>query len=95
MHMGLPAHTREPQMSIDERVATLETHVGHIHADMGEIKTDIREMRHDVANLREDMHTGFAQMNASLTSAKFWALFLYLALAASLFGVMARGFGWI
>jgi uncharacterized coiled-coil protein SlyX len=31
----------------------------------------------------------------SISSAKTWALLLYFALAGSLFGAMARGFGWI
>lgn len=31
----------------------------------------------------------------SLASAKVWALALYIALAASMLGTMARGFGWL
>jgi len=36
-----------------------------------------------------------AELNGSISSFKIWALLLYIALAASLFGVLARGFHWI
>jgi hypothetical protein len=31
----------------------------------------------------------------SIGTAKVWALVLYIALTAAMFGTMARGFGWI
>jgi hypothetical protein len=34
-------------------------------------------------------------LKESLASAKIWALFLYIALAAVNLGTLARGFGWI
>jgi len=36
-----------------------------------------------------------AELNGSISSFKIWALLLYIALAASLFGALARGFHWI
>jgi hypothetical protein len=34
-------------------------------------------------------------MKDSIAAAKVWPLLLYFALAASMLGTMARGFGWI
>lgn len=37
----------------------------------------------------------FDKLTGSLTSARNWALVLYIGLAAAMFGTMARGFQWI
>jgi hypothetical protein len=36
-----------------------------------------------------------SELTATVASVKVWAVLLYLALAAGMFGTMARGFGWI
>ena len=41
------------------------------------------------------MEAKFDLVIAAIASAKVWALLLYIALAAGMFGTMARGFGWI
>jgi hypothetical protein len=37
----------------------------------------------------------FDALKDSVASVKVWALILYFALAGSMLGVMARGFGWL
>jgi hypothetical protein len=69
---------------MEARIARLEFDVAHIRSDVVELKTDVRSLRDKLDKLGE-----------SIASAKLWALMLYVALAGALFGVLARGFGWI
>lgn len=69
---------------MEARIARLESDVAHIRSDVAELKTDVRSLRDKMDKLGE-----------SLASAKLWALTLYIALAGALFGVLARGFGWL
>jgi hypothetical protein len=69
---------------MEARIARLESDVAHIRSDVAELKTDVRSLRDKLDRLSE-----------SLASAKLWALTLYIALAGALFGVLARGFGWL
>ena len=69
---------------MEARIAKLESDVEYIKRDIGDLKTDVRELRGDVTGIRTELH-----------SAKIWALILYIALAGSLFGVLAKGFQWL
>jgi hypothetical protein len=87
---------------MEARIARLESDVAHIRSDLGDVKADVRSLRGALDSLRDKMDERFAVVDAkidgvkdSLASAKVWALVLYLALAGSLFGTLARGFGWI
>lgn len=84
---------------MEARIARLESDVAHIRSDVADLKTDVR-------SLRDRMDARFDALDAkfdgkidtlrdSLASAKVWALVLYIALAGTLFGTLARGFGWI
>jgi len=67
---------------LESRVAKLEVHVEHLQADVTEIKADVKQLTitaHDIS--------------VSIGTAKIWAVLLYVALAAVLLGVMAKGFG--
>jgi len=75
--------SKEPD-GMEARIARLESDVAHIRSDVGELKTDVRSLRAKIDKLSE-----------SLASAQIWALMLYIALAGALFGVLARGFGWL
>lgn len=74
--------TAEPQM--EARIARLESDVAHIRSDIDDLKSDVRSLRDKTDAVKD-----------SIASAKVWALVLYIALAGSLFGVLARGFGWL
>ena len=91
---------------MEARIARLESDVGHIRSDITEIKADLRSLRDRAeamnAKVSEKIETSTASLNTridglkdSLASTKVWALVLYIALAGSLFGTLARGFGWI
>jgi len=75
-------------MSMEARIARLEADIAHLRSDVTDIKEDVR-------SLRDRMEARFDLVLAAIASAKVWALLLYLALAAGMFGTMARGFGWI
>jgi hypothetical protein len=69
-------------------MARLESDVAHLRTDVGDIKADLRT-RFDRVDTRIDMLT------QTVWRAQIWALLLYIALAAGMFGTMARGFGWL
>jgi uncharacterized protein YlxW (UPF0749 family) len=66
------------------RLAKLESDVDHIQEDVKDIKGDVRTLRDKVDDIKD-----------SISSAKIWALLLYIALAGALLLAMARGFKWI
>jgi peptidoglycan hydrolase CwlO-like protein len=80
---------------METRIATLESDVRHIQADVTEIKGDIRRLDHKIDRIGEKLGDKIKGLNASIASAKIWALLLYVAQSAALLGVMAHGFGWI
>jgi chromosome segregation ATPase len=54
-----------------------------------------KETDQKLESLRKETAQGFDSVKESLTSAKLWALGLYIALAGSMYYVMARGFKWL
>lgn len=86
--MGMPALNLARENPMEERMARLEAHVEHLQIDVSEIKGDIRRLDAKI----DDKIDG---LKDSITSAKLWAFALYLALAATLLAVLARGFKWI
>jgi hypothetical protein len=71
-------------MPMEARLARLESDVAHLRSDVADIKTDLRALRDKFDALKD-----------SVAETKIWALMLYIALAAGVFGTMARSFGWI
>ena len=69
---------------VEARIAKLESDVGHIKTDIADIKTDGRTLVTKVDSIKD-----------SISSAKVWALLLYIGLGAAILGVMARGFHWL
>ena len=43
----------------------------------------------------EALRVSIGAVKDSISKATTWALLLYIALAAAMYGTMARGFGWI
>jgi predicted nucleic acid-binding Zn-ribbon protein len=81
-------HAERLERTVEERIARLESHVEHIQTDVTQMKADIRRLDHSLSELRLAMEKSFSRLT-------LWGLMLYVALAASLLGVMAKGFGWI
>lgn len=69
---------------MEARVAKLESDVNHITSEISEMRKDVRDIRTKVEDVKD-----------SISSAKIWALLLYIALAGSLLFVMAKGFKWL
>lgn len=80
---------------MEARIARLESDVAHIRTDVADIKADVRTLRGklDSAALRLDQKID--GVKDSLSSAKVWALMLYIVQLGFVFGTMARSFGWI
>ncbi|MFI2810164.1 hypothetical protein [Microbulbifer sp. JSM ZJ756] len=66
---------------MEARVARLESDVEYIKRDISEIKTDLREIRGDIGKVKD-----------SISSAKIWAVMLYVGMFVTLAGIMIRGF---
>jgi hypothetical protein len=62
---------------------------------LADVKQDIRELRDrmDAMDLRLSNHINC--LERSLASAKVWALLLFIAQAAAVYGTLARTMGWI
>ena len=76
---------------MEARIAKLESDVGHIQTDVADIKADLRKIPDKIDVVRDKID----KVKDSIASAKIWALILYIALAATLLGVIARGFKWL
>ena len=62
------------------------------------MRTDVADIKLDVRSLRDKLDAVSAKIESvkdSIAKAQIWALMLYIALAAGLLSVLARGFGWI
>ena len=95
---------------MEARLARVESDVAHLVTDMADVKAEVRSLRDRIdamnAKLSDKIDDSFNRLNdkfeakfqslqESISAAKIWALVLYIALAAGMFGTMARGFGWI
>ena len=69
---------------MEGRIAKLESSVEYIQRDIAEIKADIK-----------DVEKGIGGLNDSISSAKVWALLLYIGLAGGLLYILAHGFKWL
>jgi hypothetical protein len=75
-------------VEMEARIARLESDVAHVSTHIADIKADLRT-RFDRLESKLD------KLNDGISTAKISGLLLYIALAGTLLGVMASGFGWI
>jgi uncharacterized coiled-coil protein SlyX len=91
---------------MEERITRLECHVEHIQADITGLKVDVHRLDEKIDrldakfdqkcdSLKDSVSELRLSMEKSFSKLTLWGLTLYIALAASLLGVMAKGFGWI
>jgi phage shock protein A len=80
----LAAGPAPKEATLEARIARHEADVAHLRTDVADIKVDVRTLRDKIDALKD-----------SVAAAQVWALVLYIAFAAGVFGTMARGFGWI
>jgi hypothetical protein len=78
----------------------------HLRTDVADVKVDVRSLRDKVDDLgtqltakidglEHRLDAKIDKLGDSLASTARWAVALYVALAATMFGTMARGFGWL
>jgi uncharacterized coiled-coil DUF342 family protein len=93
--------TESAHMPVNERddhatqIAELPAHVRHIQSDITDIKAELRTLSQKTDERFEKLNEKFDGLKDSLASAKIWALGLYIALAGSMFYVLAHGFTWL
>jgi hypothetical protein len=88
----MPVNERDDQAS---QIAEFRADVRHIQSDVTDIKVELRATNQRMDSLRQVMDERFEKLKDSLASAKIWALGLYIALAGSMFYVLAHGFKWL
>jgi uncharacterized protein (UPF0335 family) len=88
-------HAGKLERPVEERVSRLESHVEHIRSDISEIKTNMKELDHKVDAMKDSMFEFRLATERSFSRLTIWGITLYIALAGSMLGVMAKGFGWI
>ena len=81
-----------------ERTARLEEKVAHIESDVTDLRTDVRRIdakidavKDLVNSVRLEMREGLARLEKARVIDRLW----WMAIAATLLGVMARGFHWL
>ena len=81
-----------------ERLARLEEKVAHIESDVTDLRTDARRIdakidavKDLVNSVRLEMREGFVRLEKARVIDRLW----WMGIAATLLGVMARGFHWI
>jgi predicted nucleic acid-binding Zn-ribbon protein len=76
--------TRSDVRGLQHDVKNLLRHALQLHGEM-------KELRNRIEELRNRMEDGFQSLRKEIGDAKIWALFI----AATMLGVLARGFHWI
>ena len=59
------------------------------------LDTVASQLNAKIDGVASQLTTKIDSVKDSLAAAKIWALVLYIALAATMLGTMARGFGWL
>ena len=93
-------------MEMEVRIARLESDVAHLRTDVADIKADVRLLRARIDERIDRLESKFEgngdalavkldRLNDGISTAKISGLLLYFALAGTMLGAMARGFGWV
>ncbi len=91
---------------MEARIARIESDVAHLRTDVADIKVDVRSLRDKMDDmterfdskfdaLRDELRNSIGDTKDRIGAATSRAFVLYIALAAAMFGTMARGFGWL
>lgn len=81
---------------LDDKIEGVRTSLdGKIESLRTSLEGRIEGVRTELGGRIDGVQRDIRELTASFASAKVWALLLYFGLAATLLGVMARGFGWL
>jgi predicted nucleic acid-binding Zn-ribbon protein len=101
--MGIPALKLEPEEPVlEERFARLESDVEHIKTDVSDIKIDVRRLNDKIDAVDQKLTGKIDAVNQKLDDFRVSVEKAFakdrvgwLLIAATLLGVMAKGFKWI
>lgn len=99
-------HIREDVAAINARLDRWEGRLDelrqHFERRFERVEGRLEEMRQhfearfdELRNRYDDLRDRMEQMDRRLASAKVWALLLFIAQAAAVYGTLARTMGWI
>ncbi len=104
--MGMPARKFEfEEVSVEERLARLESNVEHIQSDISEMKVDIRRLNDKIDGVDQRFTAKFdslkdliaAQsltMEKSISRLTVWAIMLYISMAGGFLTFLGRSLHW-
>jgi predicted nuclease with TOPRIM domain len=100
--MAMPALKFELETPLEERVGRLEANVEHIRIDVSDIKNDIRRLNDKIEKVDQRLSDkidgvkdAVTALTAKMEKARHFDLMGWFLMAASILGVMAKGFKWI
>ncbi|HVO47956.1 MAG TPA: hypothetical protein VMT29_16650 [Steroidobacteraceae bacterium] len=79
------------EVSVQERLARLESDVAHIRSDLCGLRAEVREPRGSFVQLQKDLADLRVELTQAITSTRIWGL----TLTGVVLSVMAHGFHWI
>ena len=88
-------HERETALRFQEVASRFDKQEQKTDARFDKLETKFESFKKDTAERFEKVDQKFDELKESLSSAKVWALGLYIALAGSLFYTLACGFKWL
>jgi chromosome segregation ATPase len=88
---GAPDMVSSENGDLAVQVAELRSDVRHAQRDISDIKIDIRRLDTKF----DDVAKTISELKDSLSSARIWALWMYISLASTLLFVVARSAKWL
>src|SRR5689334_518564 len=80
---------------VAQQIGELRADVRHLQSDVTDVRTEIRGLRTEIRDLRQRVDEQIAKLKDSLSSAKLWAIGLYVTQSGTMLLVMAHGFKWL
>ena len=79
------------EVSVQERLARLESDVAHIHPDLCELRAEVGELRGSFIQLQKDLADLRVELTKAIASTRIWGL----TLTGVVLSVMSHGYRWI
>jgi predicted nuclease with TOPRIM domain len=94
--MGMPAlKLKFEEVSVEERLARLESSVENIQTNVAEMRVDIRRLNDKFDTLKDAIATLTLSTERTISKLTLWAVTLYIGLAVMLLTVLARSLHWL
>ena len=83
------------EVSVEERLARLESNVENIQTNVAEMRVDIRRLNDKFDTLKDSIATLTLSTERTISKLTPWAVTLHIGLAATLLIVVARSRYWL